>query len=331
MNFSAWSIRNPVAPLLAFFILLVLGWQAFNALPITRFPNIDVPLVAVSVSQPGAAPAEMETQVTKEVEDAVSGLTGVKNVTSNVADGVSTTLVEFRMEVPTDKAVQDTKDAIDRIKGNLPADVDAPTVTRIDVEGQAIMTFAVSAPAMTFEEMSWFVDDTIKRGLQGLPGVGRIDRYGGADREIRVELDPVKLDSFGITAQAVSTQLKLTNTNLGGGRADFGNGEQAIRTMGDAATAAKLAATTIALPSGRHVVLSDLGKVTDTFEELRSFSRVGERQVVTFGVFRAKGSSEVSVAETVNKQLDIIRQNHPEVAIKLVDETVFFTYGNYQA
>src|SRR5690606_37873504 len=113
MNFSAWAIRNPVAPLLAFFMLLMLGWQSFNSLPITRFPNIDVPLVAVTVAQSGAAPAELETQVTKEVEDAVAGIAGVKNVTSTVTDGQSQTLVEFRMEVPTDKAVQDTKDAID--------------------------------------------------------------------------------------------------------------------------------------------------------------------------------------------------------------------------
>ena len=156
MNFSAWSIRNPVAPLLAFFMLLVLGWQSFNALPITRFPNIDFPLVAVSVVQSGAAPAELETQVTKEIEDAVSGITGVKNIISTVNDGISITAVEFRIEVPTDKAVQDVKDAIDQIRSNLPADVDAPTVTRIEVEGQAIMTFAVSSPGMTIEELSWY-------------------------------------------------------------------------------------------------------------------------------------------------------------------------------
>ena len=130
MNFSAWSIRNPVAPLLAFVLLMVLGWQSFNALPITRFPNIDVPLVAVTASQPGAAPAELETQVTKVIEDAVSGITGVKNVSSTISDGSSTTGIEFRMEVPTDKAVSDVKDAIDRIKSDLPADVDAPKVRR---------------------------------------------------------------------------------------------------------------------------------------------------------------------------------------------------------
>ena len=137
MNFSAWSIRNPIAPILAFVMLMVLGWQSFDRMPITRFPNIDVPVVAVTVAQSGAAPAELEAQVTKKIEDALAGINGVKNVISTVTDGVSTTAAEFVMEVPTDKAVQDTKDAVDQIRGNLPGDIEAPIVTRIDVEGQA--------------------------------------------------------------------------------------------------------------------------------------------------------------------------------------------------
>ncbi len=331
MNFSAWSIRNPIAPLLAFVLLLVVGWQSFNALPITRFPNIDIPLVAVQIVQPGASPSEMESQVTKEIEDAVAGITGVKNVISTVTDGVSTTAVEFRIEIPTDKAVQDTKDAIDRVRGNLPSEIDPPTVSRIDVEGQAILTFAVKAPNKTFEELSWFVDDTVKRALQGRAGVGRVDRYGGADREVRVELDSAKLDSFGITAGAISQQLRATNTNLGSGRSEVGSGEQAIRTLGDAKTVTGLASTTIALPSGSYVKLSDLGTVSDTYEELRSFSRLNGQEVVTFAVFRAKGASEVSVKQTIDKQLESLRAANPDVQILPIDDLVYFTQGNYDA
>ena len=331
MNFSAWSIRNPVAPLLAFFLLLVLGWQSFNSLPITRFPNIDVPLVAVSVSQSGAAPAEMESQVTKEIEDAVAGLTGAKRVTSTVTDGVSTTVVEFRMEVPTDKAVQDVKDAVDQIRGDLPGGIESPIVTRIDVEGQAIMTFSVTAPDMTMEEISWFVDDTVTRALQGKPGIGRVTRVGGADREIRVELDPVKLDSYGVTAQAISGQIAATNANLGSGKVTLGESEQVIRTLGDQGTVESLANTTIALPSGRFVKLTDLGQVVDTYEELKSFSRIDGEPGVSFLVFRAKGASEVSVAEITNEVVEDLRQQHPNVGITMVDDSVFYTYGNYES
>ncbi len=331
MNFSAWSIRNPIAPILAFVLLMILGWQSFNSLPITRFPNIDIPLVAITVVQPGAAPAEMETQITRKIEDAVAGINGVKQVQSTVNDGVSTTVVQFQMEVPTDKGVQDTKDAIDQIRGDLPSSIDAPIVTRIDVEGQAIMTFAVSDPNLSLEELSWFVDDVVTRGLQGRTGIGRVDRYGGADREIRVELDPVRLNSFGITASAVNQQLRLTNANFGSGRSELGSGEQAIRTLGDSGTVQKLAAMMIALPSGRYVRLEDLGSVIDTNEELRSFSSLNGQKVVSFAVFRAKGASEVTAAETVNTQLAEIRKAHPDITIELVDETVYYTYGNYEA
>ncbi|WP_299866315.1 efflux RND transporter permease subunit [uncultured Hoeflea sp.] len=331
MNFSAWSIRNPIAPILGFALLTIVGIQSFFTLPITRFPNIDVPLVAITVTQSGAAPSELEAQVTKEIEDAVAGITGVDDIASTVADNVSTTNVIFRMEVPTERAVQDVKDAIDRVRGDLPGSVEEPIVTRIDVEGQAIMTFAVNAPNMTLEEASWFVDDTVKRALQGERGVGRVDRYGGADREIRVELDPARLDSYGITAADVNRQLRATNANLGGGRGEIGAREQAIRTLGDAQDVQALESSTIALPNGRFVRLGDLGTIHDTFEELRSFGRYNGDQVVAFAVFRAKGASEVSVAEVVTETLNEIRADYPEVELVPVDDTVFFTYGNYES
>ncbi|MBU4528901.1 MAG: efflux RND transporter permease subunit [Hoeflea sp.] len=329
MNFSAWAIRNPIAPILGFALLTIVGIQSFFTLPITRFPNIDVPIVAITVVQSGAAPSELEAQITKEIEDAVAGITGVDDIASTVADNISTTTVIFRMEVPTDQAVQDVKDAIDRVRGDLPASVEEPIVTRVDVEGQAIMTFAVNAPDMTLAEASWFVDDTIKRALQGQPGVGKVDRYGGADREIRIELDPARLDSYGITAANVNQQLRATNADLGGGRGEIGSREQAIRTLGNAEDVEALARTTIALPNGRFVRLSDLGVIHDTYEELRSFGRFNGDQVVAFAVFRSKGASEISVSEVVTEALEEIRADYPNVELVPVDDTVFYTYGNY--
>lgn len=331
MNFSAWSIRNPVAPILAFFVLVVLGWQSFNSLPITRFPNIDVPIVSIAVTQSGAAPAELETQVTKEIEDAVAGVSGVDHIESTITDGISTTAVIFRMEVPTTQAVQDVKDAIDRIRSDLPTSIEEPIVSKVDVEGQAIQTFSVSSPGMTLEELSWFVDDTIKRAIQGQTGIGRVDRYGGSDREVRVELDEDRLNSFGISAADVNAQLRRMNMDLGSGRGQVGGSEQAIRTLGDTRDVTALAGTMISLPNGRFVRLSELGKVIDTYEEPKSFSRFNGQPGVTFAVFRAKGASEVSVAETVGKTLDEIRAKHPDVSIEMVDDSVYFTYGNYEA
>jgi multidrug efflux pump subunit AcrB len=331
MNISAWAIRNPIAPILAFALLLLLGWQSFRALPITQFPTIDVPIVSITVAQSGAAPVELETQVTRIVEDAVASIAGVDDVTSTVTDGVSSTVVTFRVGKPTDEAVQDVNDSIDQIVGDLPGEVETPTVTKIDAAGGAILYYAVSAPAMTFEELSWFVDDTITSELQSRPGVGQVDRYGGADREIRVDLDPTRLDAYGITAATVSGQIRATNANQGAGSSEIGTGEQAIRLLGDRGDAERLAATTIALPDGRQVRLSDIGRITDTFEELQSFARFNGKEVVVFAVFRAQGASEVSVQEEVEASLATIRAENPGIAIDLMVDLVYSTYGNYEA
>ena len=331
MNFSAWSIRNPIAPLLGFALLLYLGFQSFFTLPITRFPNIDVPVVSITVTQSGASPAELEMQVTKEIEDAVASISGIDEIQSTVTDGQSQTVVMFRIEKPTEEAVQDTKDAIDKIRSDLPAGIEEPVVSKIDVEGQAIQTFAVSSPNMTLEELSWFVDDTVKRSLQGQPGIGRIDRYGGADREIRVSLNAAKLDAYGITAADVNQQLRGTNVDLGSGRGQVAGNEQTIRTLGDARDVAQLSDTSISLSNGRFVKLSQLGTITDTYEEPKSFGRFKGTPSVTFAVFRAKGASEVSVAETVAESLNEVRKANPDVTIEMVDDAVYYTYGNYEA
>ncbi|QUS35678.1 efflux RND transporter permease subunit [Falsirhodobacter algicola] len=330
MNISAWAIRSPIAPILAFIILVVLGLQSFSSLPVTRFPNIDVPIVAVTVAQDGAAPGEMEQQITQEVEDAVAGIPGIEDLISTVTDGQSRTVIRFEMNVPTDRAVQDVKDRIDRIRTNLPADIETPIVNRVDVEGQAILTYAVSDPALTLAELSRLVDDTIRRALQGQSGVGQVDRFGGADREVQVTLDPVRLDGFGITAAEVSDQLAASNADLGGGRAELAGGEQTIRALGDAGDVAQLAATMIALPTGGFVRLRDLGHVEDTHAELRSFSKIDGQPVVTFSVFRAQGASEVSVDRTVETTLARIEAEHPTLRIVKVDDMVDYTYSNYE-
>ena len=329
LNISAWSIRRPVPAIVLFCVLTLLGVIAFMTLPVTRFPNIDVPLVSITVVQSGAAPAELESQVTKEVEDAVANIPGVKHIMSTVTDGQSQTVMEFRLEVNQDRALNDVKDAIDKIRLELPRDINEPIVQRIDVEGQSILTYAASSPGMTLEQLSWHVDDVIKRQLQALKGVGRVERYGGVDREIRVLLDPDRLLAFGITAADVNTQVRATNVDLGGGRGEVGGQEQAIRTLAGARKVEDLADTKIVLPGKRYVRLADLGRVVDDASEQRSFARLNGEPVVTFSVFRSKGSSELSVADVVAKRLDELSKRYPEVHLTKVDDAVAYTRGNY--
>ncbi|MBO0661459.1 efflux RND transporter permease subunit [Jiella sp. MQZ9-1] len=330
-NFSAWSIRHPVPPILLFVVLIALGIYSFLALPITRFPNIDVPVIAVTVTQSGAAPSELENQVTKRVEDAIAGISGIKHITSTITDGQSVTAAEFRLEVNTDRALNDVKDAIAKIRSDLPRSVDEPIIQRIEVEDQAIVTYAASSPGMTPEQLSWFVDDTVVRALQGLKGVGRVERMGGVHREIQVRLDPDRLAALGVTAATINQQLRSTNVDLSGGRGDFGGQEQAIRTLASADTVSGLADTRIPLPGGREAKLSDLGDVVDSWEEPRSFARLDGQPVVAFSVLRSKGASDTTVADVVAKRVAELGKDHPNVTFAKIDDSVTYTYGNYES
>jgi hydrophobic/amphiphilic exporter-1 (mainly G- bacteria), HAE1 family len=330
-NISSWSIRNPVPGILLFTVLVILGIMSFRALPITRFPNIDVPVIAVTITQSGAAPSELESQITKQVEDAVANITGVKKLISTLTDGSSTTAIEFRLEINQDRALNDVKDAIAKIRFDLPRTIDEPLIQRIDVEGQSILTYAASSPGMTLEQLSWHVDDVIKRQVQGLKGVGRVERQGGVEREIRVMLDPDRLIALGITASSVNAQVRATNVELGGGRGEVGGQEQAIRTLAGARTVEGLADTKIVIPGGRDVRLKDLGRVVDSNSEPRAFARLNGDPVVSFAVFRTKGASDLTVSQLVDKKVAELTKLYPEVKLSKIDDAVAYTYGNFVA
>ncbi len=332
INISAYSIRKPIPAILLFIVLCLMGWVSFMQLPVTRFPNIDVPVISVTVTQSGAAPAELETQVTKRIEDAVSGITGVKRLISTMNDGRSTTVVEFQLEVNVEKALNDVKDSISKVRAELPRTVDEPIVEKIDVEGQAILTYAVASPGLTLEQLSWHVDDVVKRQLQGAKGVGRVTRIGGVEREIRITLQPDRLSALGITAADVNRQLRATNVDLAGGRGEVGGQEQTIRTLGGARTVEDLANTKIVLSAGREVRLGELGEVKDVYEEPRAFARLnGETPVVSAAIYRAKGSSDYDVKNVVLKKLAVLEKENPDISYTPIDDSVRYTYGNYRS
>jgi len=329
VNFSAWSIRNPLPPIVISAAIVVLGVISFNKLPITRMPNVDAPVVSVAVAQFGVGPAELETKVTRTIEDAVSSIEGVRHIESMITDGLSVTTIIFGLEANTDRAINDVKDAVTRARVDLPSGIDEPRVQRVEIAGLSFLTYAAIAPGKTPEQLSYFVEDVVVRELQGLRGVGSIERIGNVEREIRVGLDPVRLQAVGLTPLDVSRQLRGSNVDLAGGRAEIGGRDQAIRTLAGAKTLANLAATKIGLPTGGEVRLDDLGLVTDTVAEPRTFARFDGQPVVGFSIFRAKGASEVAVAKAVAARVKAIEKDHPEVALKLIDSRVPQTVGNY--
>jgi multidrug efflux pump subunit AcrB len=329
VNFSAWSIRHPLPPIVIAGAIVALGLFSFNKLPITRMPNVDAPVISVVVAQFGVGPAELETKVTRTIEDAVSSIEGVRHINSLITDGISSTTIVFGLDANTDRALNDVKDAVTRARIDLPRGIDEPRIQRVEIAGLPILTYAAIAPGKTPEQLSYFVEDVIVRELQGLRGVGSIDRIGNVEREIRVGLDPVRLQAVGLTPLDVSRQLRGSNVDLAGGRAEIGGRDQAIRTLAGAKTLGNLAATKIGLPTGGEVRLDDLGLVTDTVAEPRTFARFDGKPVVGFSIFRAKGASDVAVAKAVAVRVKAIEKEHPEVALKLIDASVPQTLGNY--
>ena len=331
VNFSAWSIRNPLPPLVLAAAIIGMGIAAFMKLPVTRMPNIDAPVISVTVTQFGAAPAELEGQVTKPIEDAVSSVSGAQHITSIVTDGISNTTIIFRLETDTDRAINDVKDAVARARVDLPRGIDEPIVQRVEIAGLPILTYAAIAPGKTPEQLSWFVQDVLVRGLQGVRGVGNVERLGSVDRELRVGLDPVRLQAVGLTPLLVSRQIRGSNVDLAGGRAEIGGSDQAIRTLAGVKTIADVSAMRIGLPTGGEVRLDDLGTIADTVAEPRTFARFNGTPVVGVNILRAKGASDVTVADAVAARVASIQAANPDVELKLIDTSVPETVGKYDS
>ena len=329
-NISAWAIRNPVPPLVMFAALLLAGIISFIRLDVNDSPDIVFPAAEVTVVQPGAAPTELETQVTQLVEAAVRGVNGIEEISSTVNEGQSTTFVQFAIGTPVDRAVNDVKNAIDQIRSDLPDGILEPQVTRVDFAGE-IAAFSARATDMTLEELSWYVDNTVSKRLLGISGMARVSRSGGVDREIRIILDPVKLQAQGITAAQLNQQLRQVNVNAAGGRAEIAGSEQSVRVLGNAANAFTLGETQIAVGGGRTVKLSDLATVKDGNSEQRSMAKMGGKQVVTFGIERAKGASDVEVFEATQAMLKELETENPKVTYDIIFTGTDYTKMQYHS
>ncbi|MBE9152550.1 efflux RND transporter permease subunit, partial [Coleofasciculus sp. LEGE 07092] len=329
---SAWSIKKPVPTIVMFLILGIFGMMSFFGLGIDSNPNIDIPAVMITVTQPGAGPTELETQVTKKVEDAVAGLGNIDDLTSTVTEGSSVTTINFVLGTNSDRATNDVRNAVAQIRQDLPQDANEPIVQRLEFAGGSVMTYAVASEKRSVEELSDLVDRTINRALLTVPGVAQIDRLGGVDREVRVDLDPSRLQAYGITATQVNDQIRNFNINLPGGRGNVGGSEQNIRTLGSAKTVEDLKSYRIVLPDGATVPLSSLGDVQDGFAERRQAALLNGQSVVAFSVLRSTGSTLVTVEEGVRKAVTELQKTLPEdVRLELIFTRADAIRGSYQA
>jgi len=328
---SAWAIRNPIFPILAFIGLMVAGIMSFQEMDIQDNPDIEFPVVMVSISQPGAAPSEVVNQITQRVEAAVQTLDGVENIYSSASEGNSFTSIEFAIGTDVDDAVNQVKGEIDNIRGELPDGILEPRISKQATSSRPIVSFGVSADDMTLEQLSWFIDDVVTKRLLSVNGLAEVSRSGGVDREILVILDPARMQSLGVTASQVNSALRQLNVNAAGGQAEIAGSRQSVRVLGNAESAYDLSQTLINIGGGRSVKLSDIARVQDSFGEVRTLAKVDGKQVVTFSITRARGESDVRVYDEAVEVLQQVQDANPGVTFTRLFTEVDYTKGQYES
>jgi len=315
INVSSWSIKNPIPAVMLFVMLCFAGMVSFGAMKVQNFPDIDLPTISVTASLPGTAPAQMETEVARKIENAIASLQGLKHITTKVQDGSTTISAEFRLEKPIQEALDDVRSAVNRIRSELPGDLKDPVISKLDLAGQPILAYTVRSPSMDTEALSWFVDNQIARKLLAVRGVGAVNRVGGVERQIHIALDPQRLQALGASAADISRQLKQMQSDSSGGRTDVAGGEQAVRTLGSVSDAQSLARMSVTLADGRRLRLDQVATISDTVAEPRSAALLNGQPVVGFEVSRSRGASEIEVGAAVQKALTDLRAAHPDIEL----------------
>ncbi|MEM7690037.1 MAG: efflux RND transporter permease subunit [Pseudomonadota bacterium] len=328
-NISAWSIRNPVIPLVLFAALLLAGLVSFSRMDVTENPDVEFPGVSVTIVQPGASPTEIENQITQRVEAAVRSINGVNSIQSSANDGSSNTFVEFQVGTDVTEALSEVTTAIDGVRGNLPDGILEPQVSKVDAIGESVGYVAVEADDMTIEELSWFIDDTVAKRLLNVKGMAEVGRFGGVDREIEVILDPSKMQALGVTASQINAVLRQQNVNAAGGLAELGGTRQSLRVLGNADSAYDLSQTQIQLGGGRTVKLADVATVRDGYGERTSRSEVGDKEVVNFYMNRSRGASDLAVYEDALEIMDKIEAETEGVRFVKLGTSTDRTRGQY--
>lgn len=330
MNVSSWSIRNPIPAILLFLLLTLVGLVGFRAMKIQNFPDIDLPMVAVTASLPGASPAQLETEAARKIENSVATVQGVKHIYTKVQDGTITITVEFVLEKSTQEATEEVRDAVSRVRSDLPGDMRDPIVSKVNLAGMPILTYAIASSQMDDIALSWFVDNDIAKAMLNVKGVGAVTRVGGVERQVRVELDPDKLLALKATASDISRQLRQVQQDASGGRTDVGGAEQSVRTIATVQTAAELAAMQIPLSDGRSIRLDQVASVQDTVAERRSIALLNGQPVVGFELVRSKGASEVAVMNGARAELKRVQERHPDIAVTEAFNFVTPVVENYE-
>ena len=317
-------IARPVFTVMLMAAIVVVGVLGFITLGVDRFPNVDIPTVTVTVNNPGAAPAEIETEITKKLEDQINTVSGIDTLSSTSSEGRSQITVLFLLSKNVDVAAQDVRDKVNLVINELPETAEEPIIQKLDLSGAPILQIAVSAP-LSQRELYDLADKKIGDEISNVSGVGEVTIVGGGEREIQIFLDPERMRAFNITATDVTLALQKQNQEIPGGRVAQGASELTVRTMGKIKNVEDFKNIPVVKRDDYSVLLGEIAEVKDSVKETRSLSLLNGVSSVTLQIRKQSGENTLAIANVVKERLKEIQATLPEnIKIETVsDQTVF--------
>jgi len=308
---SGLAIRRPVFTTMVMLGLVTLGIFGFRRLPIDEFPEVDIPVVTVQTTYPGASPETVEREVTRRLEEAFNPIEGVDRITSNSLEGVSLVVIEFKLERDVDQAAQDVRAKIEAIRRNLPTDIDPPVVQKFDPSAMPILSLAVSSESMPIVELTTLADETIRRKLESISGVGEVRITGGMEKEVRIYLQPDRMQAVGVSVPEVMAALQRQNLEAPAGRLERGATERLVRVTGRITDARQFGDVIVSNRNGAPIRIRDVARVEEGTEEERSLALVNGKRAVAIDILKVTGANTVEVADQVGEAIDELRQTLP--------------------
>jgi len=321
-------VRRPVFATMLVLAMTVIGAFSFFTLGVDRFPNVDLPVVSVVTVNPGAAPEQVETEITDLIEGAVNTVSGIDELRSTSLEGLSQVNVTFEMSKDVDVAAQEVRDKVNQVLAQLPETAEAPVVQKLDPDAVPILLYAVSAPRGV-TEVTTTVENIVKERLESISGVGQILMYGGRRREIHVSVNPDRLRAYNLTVSDVARALRTQNLELPGGRVDEGDREVTVRTMGRLVDPQQFAGVVIKTHDGYPIRVRDIGTVEDAGIEPRTAAMLDGTPAVVVAVRKQSGANTAAVAAAVKARMREIQQQLPrDHSVRLIrDQSDFINHS----
>lgn len=324
-------IRRPVFATMLIMMLVVLGLDSYRKLGVDFFPKIDFPFVSVTTVLPGASPEEVESQISKKIEEAVNTVSGIDELRSISSEGVSMVQISFVLEKDADIAAQEVRDKVSAILGDLPDDADPPIVDKVSTDASPVLSIVVSSPRDP-REITKIVDDQIKQNIESVTGVGQVRWVGDRTRQIQVWLDIEKANAYNLTVDQIRAALAAQNVEVPGGRVDQQNRELTVRTLGRVERPEDFERIIVANREGAPVRVSDIATVEDGAEEQRSMALLDGKPAVVLEVRKQSGTNSLVVIDGVKERVEALRSTlPPDFSITYANDTSDFINESFHA